>query len=72
MVYFSGITGYRITSSPTERQLGYPTEDDVDASQSSFTFEGLSPGVEYNISVYAVKGDEESVPLSKIITQGKG
>ncbi|XP_040213430.1 fibronectin isoform X7 [Rana temporaria] len=64
-----GITGYRITSSPTERQLGYPTEDDVDASQSSFTFEGLSPGVEYNISVYAVKGDEESVPLSKIITQ---
>ncbi|XP_018415458.1 PREDICTED: fibronectin isoform X10 [Nanorana parkeri] len=64
-----GITGYRITSSPTERQLGYPTEDDVDASQSSFVFENLSPGVEYNISVYAVKGDEESVPLSKIITQ---
>ncbi|XP_072274639.1 fibronectin isoform X6 [Pyxicephalus adspersus] len=64
-----GITGYRISSSPTDRQLGYPTEEDVDASQTSFTFEGLSPGVEYNISVYAVKGDEESEPLSKIITQ---
>ncbi|XP_077304446.1 fibronectin isoform X7 [Lithobates pipiens] len=64
-----GITGYRITSSPTERHLGYPTEEDVDASQSSFTFDALSPGVQYNISVYAVKGDEDSVPLSKIITQ---
>ncbi|XP_075140069.1 fibronectin isoform X5 [Leptodactylus fuscus] len=64
-----GITGYRITSAPTDRQLGYPTEDDVDARQTTFTFETLSPGVEYNISVYAVKGDEESVPLSKIVTQ---
>ncbi|XP_040295628.1 fibronectin isoform X4 [Bufo bufo] len=64
-----GVTGYRITSAPTDRQLGYPTEEDVDARQTSFTFESLSPGVEYNISVYAIKGDEESVPLSKIITQ---
>ncbi|XP_075685749.1 fibronectin isoform X2 [Rhinoderma darwinii] len=64
-----GITGYRISSAPTDRQLGYPTEEDVDASQMSFTFETLSPGVEYNISVYAVKGDEESAPLSKIVTQ---
>ncbi|XP_056391184.1 fibronectin isoform X5 [Hyla sarda] len=64
-----GVTGYRITSAPTDRQLGYPTEEDVDARQTSFTFETLSPGVEYNISVYAVKGDEESIPLSKIITQ---
>lgn len=63
-----GLTGYRITSSPTERQFGYPTEEDIDASQSSFTFDNLSPGVEYNISVYAVKGEEDSVPLSKIIT----
>ncbi|XP_077128388.1 fibronectin isoform X8 [Ranitomeya variabilis] len=64
-----GITGYRISSSPTDRQQGYPTEEDVDARQTSFTFESLSPGVEYNISVYAVKGDEESSPLSKIVTQ---
>ncbi|KAM9305634.1 fibronectin [Gastrophryne carolinensis] len=64
-----GVTGYRITSAPTDRQLGYPTEEDVDASQTSFVFEGLNPGVEYNISVYAVKGDEESAPLSKIVTQ---
>ncbi|PIO24934.1 hypothetical protein AB205_0094560, partial [Aquarana catesbeiana] len=65
---YPGLTGYRITSSPTERQFGYPTEEDIDASQSSFTFDNLSPGVEYNISVYAVKGEEDSVPLSKIIT----
>lgn len=64
-----GITGYRITSVPTDRHHGYPTEEDVDASQTTFTFERLSPGVEYNISVYAVKGEEESEPLSKIITQ---
>ncbi|XP_063789235.1 fibronectin isoform X5 [Pseudophryne corroboree] len=64
-----GVTGYRITSTPTDRLLGFPTEEDVDASQASFIFESLSPGVEYNISVYAVKGDDESTPLSKIITQ---
>ncbi|KAG9477534.1 fibronectin isoform X3 [Eleutherodactylus coqui] len=64
-----GVTGYRITSAPTDGQLAYPTEEEVDARQSSFTFESLSPGVEYNISVYAIKGDEDSVPLSKIITQ---
>ncbi|XP_075036435.1 fibronectin isoform X2 [Mixophyes fleayi] len=64
-----GVTGYRITSTPTDRLAALPGEEDVDASQTSFIFETLNPGVEYNISVYAVKGDEESVPLSKIITQ---
>ncbi|KAM4697384.1 fibronectin isoform 2-T2 [Rhinophrynus dorsalis] len=62
-----GITGYRVTTAPTDGQHGYTSEEEVDETQTSFIFENLSPGVEYNVSVYAVKGDEESVPLSKFI-----
>ncbi|XP_053328167.1 fibronectin isoform X2 [Spea bombifrons] len=64
-----GVTGYRITNTPTTGQHGYSLEEEVDATHTSCVFENLSPGVEYNVSVYAVKGDEESVPISEIFTQ---
>ncbi|KAM4626846.1 fibronectin isoform 2-T2 [Discoglossus pictus] len=64
-----GVTGYRITTAPTDGQQGYTLEEEVDETQTTCYFENLSPGVEYNVSVYAVKGDEESVPISKMITQ---
>ncbi|XP_072473619.1 fibronectin isoform X12 [Notamacropus eugenii] len=61
------ISGYRITTTPTNGREGYSLEEVVHADQSSCTFDNLSPGLEYNVSVYTVKGDKESVPISDTI-----
>lgn len=66
------ITGYRITTTPTNGQQGYSLEEVVHADQSSCTFENLSPGLEYNVSVYTVKDDKESAPISDTIIPGNG
>ncbi|XP_015279542.1 PREDICTED: fibronectin [Gekko japonicus] len=63
------ITAYRITTVPTNGQQGYTLEELVHAEQTSCIFENLSPGVEYNVSVYTVKDDQESVPIFETITQ---
>ncbi|CAH2306187.1 fibronectin isoform X3 [Pelobates cultripes] len=64
-----GVTGYRITNTPTDGHIGNSLEEDLDASITSYLLENLTPGVEYNVSVYTVKGDEESIPVSKIFSQ---
>ncbi|XP_066482798.1 fibronectin isoform X2 [Tiliqua scincoides] len=63
------ITGYRITSIPTYGQQGYTLDEVVNEDQTTLTVENLSPGVEYNVSVYTVKGNQESLPISETITQ---
>ncbi|XP_043916603.1 fibronectin [Protopterus annectens] len=61
-----GVTGYRATCAPVNDLLGNTLEEFVDASQISCIFENVGPG-EYNVSVYTVKDEIESLPVSKTI-----
>lgn len=59
-----------MTCSPTNGQQGNSVEEFVRAGQTSCTLDKLSPGVEYNVSVFTIKDDMASIPISSTITPG--
>ncbi|NP_001013279.1 fibronectin 1b precursor [Danio rerio] len=63
------ITGYRVTGTPINGQRGVSLEESVRGEETSCILENLSPGVDYNISVYTVKNHLESEPISTSVTQ---
>ncbi|KAG9335390.1 hypothetical protein JZ751_005312 [Albula glossodonta] len=64
----TSVESYKVTFTPTEG--GTPATVTVDGSLTEAVLTGLTPGAEYQVTVIAVKGAEESEPGSGSVTTG--
>ncbi|XP_055494286.1 fibronectin-like isoform X3 [Leucoraja erinacea] len=63
------VTGYRVRATPKPGQPGNLIEEILEPHINYWTLDKLAPGVDYDISVFSVKGLMESLPLTTEITQ---
>lgn len=66
----TGITGYRVISAPLDGQQGNSGDEFVRVGETSSILDNLSPGVKYNISVFTVKDNMKSAPVTKTFILG--
>ncbi|XP_078259804.1 fibronectin-like isoform X2 [Rhinoraja longicauda] len=64
-----GLTGYRVRATPKPGQRGNLMEEILKPHITFWTMDNLTPGIEYDISVYSLKGPLQSLPLTAEIIQ---
>ncbi|XP_041857685.1 fibronectin 1a [Melanotaenia boesemani] len=63
------ISGFLIEATPTSSSSGYiPIQRTIGPESRSYSITGLEPGTTYKISVYTLKGNGRSIPLTLTAT----
>jgi len=66
----TGVTGYKLRAKPSPGQHGESVDIMVRPEENSYTLEGLTTGVEYIISISAVKNGNEGPAVTETVYTG--